>query len=172
MYKFGYNLDEADYIDFNIYHVNNSKQVKKTLLVHRIVGALVIILGGYLYTHYKDVLSIVVYGTATILWGIFYPKLFFKSTKNNLKKMINEGTDMSLFKYREVVINDVNIIEEIFPDESMKRWTKVIKIGESDENIFIYVSDLEALIIPKKIVGTDSEILQFINDIKKQFSVG
>lgn len=86
--------------------------------------------------------------------------------------MINEGTDISLFKYREVVINDANIIEEIFPDKSMKRWIKIIKIGESDENIFIYVSDLEALIIPNKIVGTDLEILQFIDNIRKQFSMG
>ena len=42
-------------------------------------------------------------------------------------------------------------------------------MGVSKDNLFIYVSDVDALIIPKKIIGNEEESKAFIEYITNKF---
>lgn len=170
MYEFEYELTKSDYVDFNLYHAKNSKIVNKMLMVYRVVGPLLILLGGYYMTDgYKDLIGIIIYGISSLLWFIYCPRLHFKSIKRNITRMIDEGKDTSLFDLRQVVVNEREITEEIIDHKTFKSWKKIVKMGISKDNLFIYVSDVDALIIPKKIIGDEEESKAFIEYITNKF---
>lgn len=170
MYRFKYELAKSDYVDFNLYHAKSSKTVNRMLMIYRVVGPLLILAGGYyMIGGYKDLVGIIVYGISALLWFIYYPRFHFKSIEKNVKKIINEGNDTSLFELRQVVVNEREITEEIVDHKTFKGWKKVVKVGVSKDNIFIYVSDMEALIIPKRIIGDEKENKAFIEYITNSF---
>lgn len=167
MYKFEYELTKADYVEFNLCHAKHSKQVKKMLLIYRVLGPIIILIGGYYITAYKDLMGIVIYSIAAVLWAIFFPKIHFKSIERNIKRLIDEGKDTSLFELRKVQIDEKGITEEIIEDGTFKKWNKIVKIETSIDNIFIYTSDLDALIVPRQVIGSDQavqELIQYMTD--------
>lgn len=169
MYAFQYELTKADYVDFNLCHAKHSKQFKKMLLIYRILGPIIILIGGYYITGYKDVMGIVIFSIAAILWAIFFPKTHFKSMERNVKKLIDEGKDTSLFELRKVQIDEKGITEESIEEGIFKRWNKIVKIETSMDNVFLYTSDLDALIVPRKIIGSDQAVQGLIEFITDQY---
>ncbi|MDU7537306.1 MAG: YcxB family protein, partial [Peptostreptococcaceae bacterium] len=117
----------------------------------------------------KDLIGIIVYGISSLFWFIYCPRLHFKSIKRNITRIIDEGKDTSLFDLREVVVNEREITEEIIDHRTFKSWKKIVKMGVSKDNLFIYVSDVDALIIPKKIIGNEEESKAFIEYITNKF---
>ena len=168
MYEFEYELQKEDYVDFNLCHAEKSITVRKTIRFLRIISPIMILICGYFITGgLKDLFGLSLFAIFASLFAIFVPKIYFRAMRRNIEKMINEGNDTSIFETRKVSIQEQEITHEIVQKGIFKKWSKIIKIEESNNNIFLYVSDLEAIIIPKKVVGEDDEILRLKNYCKR-----
>lgn len=167
--KIDYQLTKQDYIDFNIFHMNHSKTIKKTLFIHRYIVSLVFlalpfVLSGvsYIPIVFWLVPSVVVY----ILWVIFYPKYFIGIVKRRLSKMLDEGKNTIPLGRQNISITDDGITEITDHSEAKHGWNVVEDIFETKEHIFVYISAVTAHIIPVRAFKSAEEknaLIEMVN---------
>ncbi|WP_105615384.1 hypothetical protein [Vallitalea okinawensis] len=76
-----FKLTEQDFIDFNSYHMKTSKTLKRSILLLRLIGPIVFLIGIYpVYKITKIPLWYwsIIFSVTSILWFIFYPKIIEK----------------------------------------------------------------------------------------------
>ena len=74
-----YNLTEEDYLNFNMFHVKNSKAVKRTLNMQRFITPIIFIVLSYVLSKVGNMSFFelfIAFLIVSILWIIFYPKIF------------------------------------------------------------------------------------------------
>lgn len=83
-----YNLTEDDYINFNMFHIKNSKSAMRSLKGQRFAVPIIYIILPFVFPNALDstfIFTLVAFLIVSILWVIFYPKYFYKSVNRRLK---------------------------------------------------------------------------------------
>lgn len=107
--------------------------------------------------------------TIMILWIIFYPKL----AKFQYKKMLTRRLQNNINdKFESILTIDKNgIIDETKTVISKFSWDNIDEVKDIGTHIFIYISNLNAIVIPNNAFKNDEErkeLLKVINEnIKK-----
>lgn len=149
-----YEIIEEDYINFNLYHIQNSSSQKKLFNTLRfILPALflpvIYFTGTLLFEQSSLYWGIIALGFY-IFWIYYYPKTYKKAIKKQSLKLLNEGDNSSFFgkKKMEIVDDQLIIIEEDGTSTISK--DRVKEIREYDDMIVLYLSAVSAHIIPKR----------------------
>ena len=122
-----YNLTEEDYINFNLYHIKNSKAGKRALVLQRFLTPLFLIIISYVYSLISDMPFLPLFITflvTSILWVIFYPRYFYRLIARNAKKMMKEGKNDGLLGNHQLKLTEEGLV-----DSSSNRETKVTWSG-------------------------------------------
>lgn len=163
--EFEYELTEKDYINFNIFHFGNSKAVKRSLLVQRIIGPLFFIVFGYLYYQIETVslpLLILVIIALSAVWIILYPMRFKGYITRNTKRMIEEGNNALILGKHHVTMNKNGFTDKTSRSQTSLQWKNAVSFQEDKDNLYLYHSPSYAYIIPKDKVGNVEEVKKFI----------
>ena len=95
-----------------------------------------------------------------IIWGL----MWYYSGGKNVYRML-EGFD----KNYELIIEE-DIIKRISSSgESLFNWKNVKDIYNTKRNILIFVSDRQAIIIPKRIFESEQELNEFWNEVQNKY---
>lgn len=167
--KISYKLTEQDYIDFNIYHMNTSETLKKSILIQRLIGPLLFLIGIFVVNKISDIPLWYWSGIFIItglLWFIFYPKRIEKRFRKQVLKMLSEGQNKDLFTESTLSVNEDGIIHLNSYKEINIKWNTVNRIEITAHHIFIYDSAISAIIIPLSAFSTKDEEEKFIELIK------
>jgi hypothetical protein len=100
----------------------------------------------------------------SIFWVGYSKKMILKSMKKRIEKMKKEGrlpySNEAILKF------DDEGIYEITPDtENKTKYSLVEKIAETEKAIYIYVSSLQAYILPLTAFSEETEKLRFLEFI-------
>lgn len=164
-----FELTEEDYIKYNLYHVNKSPSMRKSILIQRLMGPAVFIIAPFIVAKYSDIplwYWITLFGITTIVWLAFYPKYANWEMRTRLKKLMKERNNESLFAERKLTITEGGIAEESPGEMSSISWGKVVSVEEAEEYIYIYISPVEAHIIPKRVFKDEAEQKAFMAEIR------
>ena len=167
--KINFEITKDDYINFNLYHLENSKSHKNTFNILRYVIPIIFsipiyFIGGGILNQ-PSIYWIIVSIIFSIIWILTYPKQYKKLIVKQTDKMLSEGDNSSIFGSKSLEIVDGTIvvkgdfISEIVSLESIKD----IKVYE--DMILIYISGFVAHIIPRKYLDKDTE-KEFIKELK------
>ncbi|WP_223592330.1 YcxB family protein [Neobacillus bataviensis] len=148
-----YHLTEEDYLNFNMFHVKNSKAAMRSLNIQRFLLPIIFIIAAYLASTYGDmpfVTAFVIYFIIAVLWIIFYPKIFYRHVKRMTKRMMNEGKNEGMLGEHVLRMTDEGIVDSSANGETRVTWAGIVEMKEDQNNIYLYNSGVSACILPKR----------------------
>lgn len=160
-----YHLTEEDYLNFNLFHVKNSKTAIRALNVQRILLPIVFIIAGFLLSKFGDIPflpAIIIYSIIAILCFIFYPKYFYGHVNRISKKMIKEGKNDGLLGDHVMRMTDEGIVDSTVNGETKVNWSGIIEMKEDNHHIYLYNSAVSAYILPKKELADVEGVRSFL----------
>lgn len=168
-----YNLSIDDYVKFNIYHYENSKTFKSQFLTLRllvpVILSIILFFKYYtstsLYIHIIASIPVVIIG---LLWFIFFPKLFKKTLKSNIKRMMNNNSEKEFMKDITISLLDNKICEQTNESLTESNYSVIKKIGINDNDIYIYITSINAYIVPSHAFTTEDQRTLFVNTLKEK----
>ena len=161
-----YNLTEKDYINFNLYHVKNSKTGKRALTWHRFLSPFFFAVAAYLYsviTSTPLLPRLVLFLAMSILFTLFYPKYFYSLIARNAKKMINEGKNEGLLGDHQLKMTEEGIVDTSAERETKVTWSGITSFKEDEGYFYLYNSSVSAYILPKRAIEHEVEVRNYIH---------
>lgn len=163
--EINYNLTEEDYINFNLYHIKNSKTGKRALALQRFLTPLFFIMISYIYSVISDMSFLPLFITflvTSILWVIYYPKYFYRLISRNTKKMIKEGKNDGLLGDHQLKMTDEGLVDISSNKETKVTWSGITSFKEDDNSFYLYNSSVSAYILPKREIDYVDELRTFV----------
>lgn len=167
--KLEYEITKQDYIDFNIYHMNHSITMKRSLFIQRFFIPIIFLILPMFLVKITDIPLWYWFGVFIILcvlWIIYYPKFFIKYVERNISKMLDEGKTTGILGNHIFSYTKEGVVDKT--EFSETSYNLIEKIVESEAHIFIYVSAVMAYIIPIKIFGSAEKKEIFLNILNKR----
>jgi Ca2+/Na+ antiporter len=164
--KIEYNLASEDYIHFNLFHLKNSKTSLKSLYLQRYLSPLFFILVSIVFAIMGDLhllSTLIPFLVLSVLWVIFYPKLFYRHVRKNVQKMFKEGKNEALLGEHTMILMDEGFVESNSTGESKVKWSGISEVKEDEAFLYLYNSAVSAYIIPKRDLSNQEEIKTYIS---------
>ncbi|MCL2462518.1 MAG: YcxB family protein [Defluviitaleaceae bacterium] len=168
MFSFECEVNDNDYLEFNLYSARFSPDGGKKPNLDRWVVPIIYLLIAYLIaTVVKYPISIVFYlifGYISIYWIINYKKMRIKTAKKRLAKMSSYG---KLYEKKVTMkFDDDKFYDFSEYEETQSQYYRLERIVVDNNAIYLYVGVLKAYIIPKRVFTSEEEqakFLEFIN---------
>lgn len=100
-----------------------------------------------------------------IIWIFTYPKQYEKLLKKQMKKMLREGDNSSIFSEKLMIIDHekIQVSDEFTTEIILRKNIKSIKVYEG--LVMIYLSGLTAQVVPTKHLGPElrEKLLEELN---------
>lgn len=160
-----YNLTEEDYVNFNMFHVKNSKVVNRALNMQRFLTPIIFIIASIVFSKVGGMPFPGVFITflvVSIVWMIFYPKYFYSHIIRNTKKMIKEGKNDGLLGEHQMILSEEGIIDSTSNGETKVSWSGIQTLSEDNYNIYLYNSSVSAYILPKRELDDVEKLKTFL----------
>ena len=159
MFELEYQISMDDYVEFNMCHSRNSKTFKKSMLVITLLGPVIFITIALVY--FGDFLGVSIFLIASIIWIAFIRKYTLATTRRRITKFINEGDTSEIFELKKLIINDDGVFWSSKTSEGKYNWNGIIKLCDLEEYIYLYVSSVQAIIIPKSQIDDNDEFVEY-----------
>ncbi len=140
-------------IDFSIYNVKNSEQIKKAVKIQRFVTPLMFLIFSLLIGIYQGAITkwLTIFVGMYIAWVIVYPKMYMISVKNSIKKNIESvNGKKDLIGSCKLRLTDAGVLEESNVRSNETTWASIVKLVETKEYVFVFNSENSAYVIPKE----------------------
>ncbi|MBQ6893365.1 MAG: YcxB family protein [Clostridia bacterium] len=166
-YKFNIKLTENDYYEFNEFHGLRSKQGKQAILTLRVAIAVLFCImalislygGGFSYGTLVVLLFVVIF-------ELGLPSFFRRNIKANLKAMKKNGK-MAFSPESIIEFYEDKLIEETDVNKTEQKYVSVEKVCViTGKFIYIYISSVQAYIIPAMAFKDAAEFDEFVEFIK------
>jgi hypothetical protein len=167
--KVEYDLTKEDYIAFNMHYLDHSPIIKRSLFIQRYVVALVFLAFPFIFSNMSGVpllLPLIVYGAIFIAWIVYYPRYFKATTKKRILRMIDEGSNDNLFGPRSMILSESGVEEISDHGESRSSWRSIEKIDETVDYIYIYISSINAYLVPIRAFEGRTQKDEFLQRLK------
>ncbi len=157
-----------DLLAFNRYHIDHSPSLRRYHQYVRI-GTSVLCIVVCLVTFYALTQSfripIAFYAIAFGLGIFFYfalPSMIWSSTKKRIERMFREGQNKGMAKLTTLSIGQDSMEANNGLSTSKLVWSAIEKMSVTDEYIFMYVSAMNAVVVPKRAFATEAQRQEFI----------
>lgn len=143
----------------NVIHVSYTHQIKRMYFKWITTILLAIIL---LFVLKTSMVTIVLSLVLVFVYYLFAPKIYNQMSFMKLKKQMEANDYSHLLGSCKMIFSDSGILRVISEKETYFKWDDFEKLEENDHYLFLYQSDLQALIIPKQIDDTSFNYHQFV----------
>ncbi len=169
--KYALTLD--DYIAFNLYHLSHSPSAKRNFWIQRfIVPILYIILPFTLLKNSQVPLPywIAIFSVVSIIWVIYYPKRYHKLIVKRITKMVNDPKNKHFTQNNTLTLldNDAGFLVKSGASETKVLFSDLVNVVDRDAYLYLYIGDISAFILPKRIFESQDHLDTFIENIHNQ----
>lgn len=166
-----YTLTEQDFIDLNLHHIKTSKARKKNILIQRLIGPAVFLLGifvGHRVTDIPQWYWSIFFVLAGTIWFFLYPRRIKKAIRSQILKMLKEGDNRGLLADQTLRIDEDGLNFSNEYSENKVKWSAFTRVDITDKHIFIFNSSVSAHIIPVSAFSTEKQKEEFYHLVSKQ----
>ena len=101
-----------------------------------------------------------------IFWLLFMPPLFKSAARQNIRRLYKTGQNRGVFGEQKIVINKTEIARYNQYGHAAYYWPAVERIESSNKYLFIFVSSLDAIVIPKRDFSSEHEFDLFVENAR------
>lgn len=162
-----YSLTIDDIVAFNKHHLLNSPEAKKSWLAIRLVMFGLVVAAtvfcavklGAKYSYYPAAGAFI----GGVLYMLNMHKLIVFSTAKKLKKNFSKGNISTMIGPRRLTIAN-GTIEEVDEISTTKIELGLLeRIEQTDQYIFIYISSIQAFVVPEHAFSNALDMLRFLD---------
>lgn len=161
--KIMYKMDSDDVVAFNLEHLRVSEKMKKKVWRGRlglsfIYGVIAVFLLIYNRDFWPFSWLLIFF---SILWFVFYSRVLELRVRKKILKAYR-GREYSLY---ELDLNGQRMMVTVGGRSECIDWEKVKRLVQTGEHIFMYFSEEDAVIVPRKklIKGDWGQLNEFIS---------
>lgn len=172
LYHFKFVLTEADYLNFNRYHMRFSPVGKKRRLIFQLMVPVILLLFFLASLFNADnngslLITAIIYAVFSALWLLILNPLQNLGLKINLKSLKKSGK-LPFEKEIDMDFED-EYIHQTMPDSEIKtNYSKIERIAVTEQSIYLYVSVVSAFIVPLSVFQSQAEKLDFLEFLRKK----
>ncbi|MEO6846243.1 MAG: YcxB family protein [Chthoniobacterales bacterium] len=168
--KISYDFDIDDWNSFQRYHYSVSATYRRMRTITRLLlpVAFGFFLASQIMSHGFELWSFSFFVIISVVWFVFYPLWFDRRVIRQGNRFLREDKTDNLFGRREI---------EFFPDRiqvissvgnATYNASGIIKVIESPQALFLYISSIQALVIPKCKLPED-DFQNAVNFVKQHY---
>jgi len=170
-FKISYELTARDYLDFNLYHLKNSKSMKKLVFTQRFIIPMFYFAFPFILSRSTSIsfsnwmlMSVAMY----ILWVWTSPRKMQGSIIKKINKALKQGKLEKLLGEHTVILNNEGIIDIVKDGEAKAPWDSIFDVVEGKDQIYIFISDTKAVIIPVRAFAKEQLREEFLAKLKEK----
>ena len=155
---------EEDLVEFNLFHYDNSPSIRKQVFAVQIL--LTILIFGAVastFVRYAPISSLILGGIFGGLTYIVVPYMYKRSIVKQVRKMLKEGSNISLLGHHEMRLSSDGINYKMVASETKLNWSSVERVVENDKYIYMYIGSMQALVIPKNVFVSSNHQKEFLD---------
>jgi len=161
-----YVVTQEDLLSFTIYHAQHSPSLRRSRLIYQIAPSAFLGLFALVWLEVGDVIRAVVHLFLCALWLLFGSRYWFWRVKRQRRRILSEG-QKSYPQRQTLAISPAGIWVSSEDTESKMKWSAVEKIVTNEGYIYIYVSPLNALVVPKNMFRSETEYESFVETARR-----
>ncbi|MGI6168561.1 MAG: YcxB family protein [Christensenellales bacterium] len=170
-----FTVTEQDFVNFNVYHYEHSKKMKRTVRRMQVVMAIALLIvfgySGYTLGDSKGIVFFAVGVVATAVWIAFVPRYARWNIRRTARKMLKRGGDNGFFGRHTVTLEDDGIREISASSSAYTEYSSVERIGYGYGNYYVYTGALQAFIIPVSAFSGAEQRQAFLNLLSEKTGV-
>lgn len=155
-----------DYLIYNDFHIANSKVGKRMSRIFRIAVPVALIAYGLLMNFFLRVDGWQILIVAALIWAVIAPYLFVKINRMKVKKWIKDKDNGDMFAERTYTLDELGISSQSENISSKFKWDSVVEFCEDGSSFYIYLSSIQAVVIPKRCFVQGDE-MRFRDQVRK-----
>ncbi len=168
-----YDRTPDDLIAFNLYHLHNSPNLKRQIRIS--MGLFGILIASFLLVIFVagNKVLLCIFFIFSIIGGIglflSLPRYYDQQTVKLTKRLLAEGRNEGLIDHTKVILTPEAIIGQTSRGEEKVFWHSVNQAVETATYIFLYVSSMNAYIIPRRAFSSDEQRLSFLSLVNQYY---
>lgn len=159
-----YTLDENDVIALQDHYQKSSPERRRFNQFFLVVVALTLALGiAEVVLLWKGEEIAIDYGTWVVLFCVLFVYILGKhrSAAQSVKRVLSRGQNRDLFSPQRLTMSGEGIQTSSPYQNSRISWGAVEKVFKTDEHVFMFLSAMSALIVPRTAFPTDADFDHF-----------
>ncbi|ADI00154.1 YcxB family protein [Salisediminibacterium selenitireducens] len=161
-----FEITKDDYINFNLYHIENSPSQRKVYNFLRygipLLFSVPVYAIGTIIFQQPASYWVVIALLFILVWIITYPKQHKRVIRRQTEKLLQEGENSSIFGKKIMTLDDqtIKVVGGNSSETTSKQSIQEVKVYE--DMILIYLSSITAHIIPTRFLSEElkSELLE------------
>ena len=169
-----FELTFKDYVEFNYYYL----WARPERLGYRIANSLLPLCLLIIMMYFSKGLNFDLYGIGDLVFLCLGLMLFFlmpyfikKGYSNSVRRLLNSGKNLTLLGSKSVVFDNDKVTEVTEHSTSTALWSAFERLTENNEYFFLFQNINQAIIIPKRVLATNTEIEALRLFIQSQLEV-
>ena len=149
--KLSYEFDHDDWTRFHRYHYSVSPTYRRMRNYTRIVfpAAALLFVGARYLQHGFDPVHAGLFAAVSVAWFFLYPLWVDRRVIRRTNQFLREGNTSNLFGRREIELLPDKVHIATSSGETTYRASAITKVVETADALLLYVSSLQAVILPK-----------------------
>jgi|GEM_PF-630787 len=168
MYEFTYQISEQDYLDYNLYHMDNAPEMKNRLLLYRLLVP-VFFIAWIIVTYNPEqnfLVKIIFFTAVSVIWWFAIKPILVSSVKKQIQKLVKKG-NFSTAHVGTLRFDADMIHVEGGGKTYTVEYAKVERVAVGPSAVYIYVNGALTCILPFSAFASEGErdeVLQFVNN--------
>lgn len=156
--KLEYELDEQDYLDFQLFVASQSVSINKALIKGRFITVVVLLLLAIVFYFYNAPFITAGLVGVSIVHFLIFPKHFRNSQKEYLRTHIREHYSNNFGVTSQIEISDESISDKTKMGEMIVFISGIDKIDETEKHFFVKIKAGLSMVIPKDKITNSDEV--------------
>ncbi|MCB9203771.1 MAG: YcxB family protein [Flavobacteriales bacterium] len=166
-----YNLDEEDYLAFQLHNASISGQIAAKRKKTRVRVPIAYVIFGLLLLWADVTMPGLAFVAFAILWYFFYPKYEAKKYEKHFRSHVQENFKADPEKAGKLELGDEYICGSNSLGESKIKVNEVERIDETADYIFIRISNAVAFVVPKQKVENLDEVNTWLQELQTKLGI-
>lgn len=169
--KFNYQLNNSDFLAFQLYNSSKSEALKKRRFRSRIIIPLIYLAFGlYLATSNGDVGIGVILSLVALVWFALYPKYSKWRYKRHFQKHIEVNNKSLVDQPIEVEFDGSSMKTKDSTSKSKTKGSELKNLTETQHHFFVTLGSGQSMVVPKYRMENAEEFKKQVLDLGANYS--
>lgn len=167
--ELNYTIQEQDFIDYNMYFIQHDALTQKTIRRMQLLLAGLVLVGGLALMYCFDslnTLSVIVYAVFAVGAYFYAPWAFRQRAKKNVRLTIKRAMNKHICGAKTMKADAEGVSLSGEGEESRYTYDAFKRVTTAPNQVYLYLDDLSALIVPNSAFSDQAHKEQFIRMVE------